>query len=219
MGPIPSESPAFNHFEPPAFPPKQTDKLTDSHELSKTIERLPLAIRMIVREYIDPLAAIPKLEKDLEILDLRECEEMTDQAIIEIRNHLKQLKKLNLSGCWRLTNAAINHLPPELDTLNLAGCHQIKESYLSANITLSFLCALRKLTLPNGMHLSGQNLAHFKTACVASSIPIFSPSVVDQAEWSDCSNDEMRALRFTKIFRSLIYPNLPPQNLDAGIKD
>jgi len=81
-------------------------------------------------------------------LDLSMCDELTDAAVKDIATHLKALQYLYLGGCRRLTNAAIKDIATHLKALqhlDLSGCDKLTDAAVKDIATN--LTALRRLDL------------------------------------------------------------------------
>jgi hypothetical protein len=80
--------------------------------------------------------SLAKCCKKLEIVNLSNCDNITDRGIKSLMTHCKGLLDLNLSACVRLTDLSIlaiaeGNLMPGLSTLNLKGIENISETGIS----------------------------------------------------------------------------------------
>jgi len=60
-------------------------------------------------------------------ISLKDCSKITDIAIIKLAQKTPNLKKLNLSWCFRISDASINHLVScnQLEYLDVTGCPEV----------------------------------------------------------------------------------------------
>ncbi len=77
------------------------------------------------------IALIAHLCKQLQTLNLRGCDNITDAGLLHIAE-LQQLQTLNLGGCDKITDAGLQHLATlqQLQELNLYNCPQITDAGL-----------------------------------------------------------------------------------------
>ena len=93
-----------------------------------------------------------KLSASLQMLDLSECDQITDNAVLKIaRNSQCSLKSFKLSG-KKITDVSLRHFVntfPELEELELNGCDNISDSTVRSLASCKHLSILDLSSCPN----------------------------------------------------------------------
>jgi chemotaxis protein histidine kinase CheA len=107
------------------------------------------------------IALLAQRCKQLQKLDLGGCDKITDAGLQHL-TALQQLQSLDLSRCDKITKAGLLHLTKlqQLDALNLIGCHKITDTGL---LNLARLQQLQTLHT-GGTSVTPAGLAAFKAA-------------------------------------------------------
>lgn len=110
----------------------------------------------------DVLISVSQRCPNLEVLDVRACEEVTDYGIYSVGSRCRKLRSINL-GRKRKGNLITDHSVsklvsnnPHLHTIGLAGCHITDRSIWQ--IAMSCGKYLERLSLNNCMNLTDQSL-------------------------------------------------------------
>lgn len=140
---------------PPPIQEVDLSHMSGPHDLGKAIQELPKGIKSVNLSYNTIFYETKLLPQDLEEINLSNCGELIDVAIIDLPRGIKKLnlcncslravsfqhftflEELDLSHCDQLTHDDIAHLPEGMKKLKLSGWNQLK--------SLSILQHLEKL--------------------------------------------------------------------------
>lgn len=84
-------------------------------------------------------------------LDLRLCDKVDDEGVIDLFQNSRNLERLSVAFCSDLSDASLRQIPPKLRDLNIAGWNKITDAGLASLIQSK----VQRVVLPNAITYKG----------------------------------------------------------------
>jgi hypothetical protein len=99
------------------------------------IEQMPALTSLNISGYRGDPSSLPSLPL-LKHLDVSDCWQLTDAAVEHISRSFPALKSVDISWCANVTDSALGVMPPGLVSIQMSGCEKITNAGVDALVKL-----------------------------------------------------------------------------------